>query len=161
MKQKEAIALIKEYSSRWSHRLGLGWWWIDLVFYDDPDTILDHFGNDGDKTVLAQTFVEWKYGTAKILFNAPAWKKLDKEAIERAVLHELCHILVNEMREGELHHEERVVTGLQKAFMWTEADVIKTYNPNAPLSILDDKEMPTRTEFIKRMWPADDEVTVT
>jgi len=49
-------------------------------------------------------------------------KTMDGDEIERAVVHELCHILVNEMREDEIHHEERVVTGLQKAFMWVAGE---------------------------------------
>lgn len=126
MKQKKVIALIKKYCVRWSYRLGLNWWHIDLVFYDNPAEILKRFSSGEDKTVLAIVYPEWKYSTAKIIFNAPAWKDLDKEEIERAVLHELCHILVNEMHEGEIHHEERVVTGLQRAFMWTEADVLRS-----------------------------------
>lgn len=125
MKIKKAIAHIKKYYAVWGYRLGLRWWNIDLVFYDDPNSILQNFGTGGDQTVLAVTYVSWQYGTAKMLFNVPAFSKLDKHEIERAVLHELCHVLVNEMREGEIHHEERVVTCLQKAFMWTEVDSIR------------------------------------
>ena len=34
---------------------------------------------------------------------------------------ELCHALVNEMREQGIDHEERVVTMLSKAFMWVRS----------------------------------------
>ena len=49
-----------------------------------------------------------------------AIKHLDADGIERVVIHELMHVLVNEIREGELHHEERVATQLQKAFSWVK-----------------------------------------
>jgi hypothetical protein len=126
LKLKQGSKLIKKYLSIWSYRLGLRWWTIDILMYDDPTSILDNFGNEDNHIVLARTWVEWKYAHAKILFNLPEFCKLSEDKIEAAVLHELCHVLINEMREGELHHEERVVTQLQKAFNWTAVDAAKS-----------------------------------
>ncbi len=124
MKQKKAIRLIKEYARKWTWRLGLRWWLVDLEFYDHPKSIRRIFAtDDSEDTVLAVVFAQWQYNTAKVLFNVPGCAKLEPEKLEEVVLHELCHILVNEMREGEKHHEERVVSGLQRAFHWTERDI--------------------------------------
>lgn len=132
MKPKRAIALIQQYAKRWTYRLGLRWWKIDLEFMDDPDSILAEFARDENKTCLATTYTEWCYTAAHICFNVPAWCKLDEGEFERMLLHELCHILVNEMREGEMHHEERVVSHLQRAFMWTEVDVTSPEKRDEP-----------------------------
>lgn len=110
---------IRKYIDAWMRPLGLLWWEVKVNYYDDPETVLDKFGND-DAVVLARTTTYWEYGTATIDFNLIGIQQLDNEGeVEMMVVHELCHILVSEMREGEIHHEERVVTGLTKAFMWT------------------------------------------
>lgn len=124
-KLQETKERIAELAKTWTQRLGLGWWRVDFIFRDDPQTILDNFGNDRDEITLARTYVSWMYAQAKVDINLPAWSELDDEEKERAIVHELIHILVNEMREGELHHEERVVTGLTKAIFWTLADLEK------------------------------------
>ena len=110
--------LLKQAFDRWIHRLGLAWWTIEVIYYDDPAEIVKRFRNDGDILVLARTFTEWKYGTATIWITLPAWDQVEDDDIEVPVVHELMHVLVNEMREGELHHEERVVTQLTKALFW-------------------------------------------
>jgi len=111
---------IKKYLKKWITPLGLGWWKIDIFYIDDPATILNEFKTgDGEGIVRATVKPQWEYGVASINFNLPAFNNLDDDEIERVVIHELVHILVNEMRESEMHHEERVVTGLTKAFMWT------------------------------------------
>ena len=43
---------------------------------------------------------------------------MSNEELERTVVHELVHALVNELREGGIDHEERVVTTLTKAVLW-------------------------------------------
>ena len=122
MKQKRAIALIKQYAKRWTYRLGLQWWKVELIFYDDADSIIREFARGENETCLATTYTKWEYTEAVVCFNVPAWCKLEEGEFEAKVLHELCHVLVNEMREGESHHEERVVSHLQRAFIWTEVD---------------------------------------
>jgi predicted SprT family Zn-dependent metalloprotease len=68
----------------------------------------------------ANCTAHWMYLTARIQVNLLALEYIDNDDLEDVAVHELCHILVNEMREGELHHEERVVTWLTKAFFWVE-----------------------------------------
>jgi hypothetical protein len=52
-------------------------------------------------------------------------KRLDEYELEKAIVHEFMHILVNEMRAGGIDHEERVVTGLANAALWLEAEFKK------------------------------------
>ena len=123
-------AVIRKFFSTWTAPLGLAWWHIDVLYYDDPAEIVKRFATDlQDGVVLARTYADWRYATANIHINTPAFDDLTDDEIERVVLHELCHILVNEMQEGEKHHEERVVTGLQKAFMWTRSAFAESNKP--------------------------------
>jgi len=116
------LKYIRKLFDKWTYRLGLRWWSLCLVYKEDPQDIIETFGHVENSIVIAKTFCDWRYGTATIYFNLPKLKQMSKEDIEHVIIHELCHILVNEMREGEIHHEERVVTGLTKAFLWTEKD---------------------------------------
>jgi hypothetical protein len=123
--------LIQAAFDKWLKRLGLLWWEIDINFYDDPGEIVKHFRDPGeDYTVAAVTYVKWIYASASIDVNLPAFTGLDQDKIERIVVHECCHVLVNEMRECELHHEERVVTQLTKAFFWTETGTLEERDGN-------------------------------
>lgn len=115
-----AKALIDRYMSKWVQRLGLNWWKIVVRTYDDPGEIIQRFRHSDDGIVAAICTADWRYAEATIDINLPAWVDMTEDEVERAVVHELVHILVNEMREGELHHEERVVTGITKAMFWVE-----------------------------------------
>lgn len=119
MKYKKAKKLIRKYVDKWARPLGLLWWRIDLFFIVDPKTIKKHFTQSGGRKTVALVFAQWEYSRASIYFNMREIEEMNNEEIEDAIIHELCHILVNEMREGGIKHEERVVTGLQRAFMWT------------------------------------------
>jgi len=110
---------LRQYIDKWLKPLGLLWWKITIVYLDDPKELAQKEFYRDDETVLARTYSDWRYGTATIYFNMPAFDGMDDAEVENTVVHELAHILVNEMREGEMHHEERVVTGLTKAFLWT------------------------------------------
>lgn len=74
---------------------------------------------------------DWKRLDATIRVNAYAVEEMDDATLEECVVHELCHVLVSEMRvpywadapaaimQAQFDHEERVVTMLTKAFGWT------------------------------------------
>jgi hypothetical protein len=114
--QKENI---KAAFETWMKPLGLLWWSIDIVYHEDPADVISYFKSEDGAMILGRTFTDWQYGQACIHINVPGFEGMDQEHIERVAVHELMHVLVNEMREGELHHEERVVTTLTKAIFWT------------------------------------------
>ena len=114
--------MVKAALDKWLKPMGLLWWDVTINLYEDPGDVVRVFRDaSSDTTVVANTAVNWIYGTATINFNVPALRGMSQRDIEKVVVHECCHILVGEMREGEAHHEERVVTGLTKAFMWVES----------------------------------------
>jgi hypothetical protein len=117
MKKKGIMRVI----DRWLTPLGLRWWEVNIVWVDKAQEIVDTFEvmSNGD-IVAAKVHADWKYGVAHVYINLPAFKELKRWKVERIIVHELVHILVNEMREEGIDHEERVVTGLAKAFIWTK-----------------------------------------
>jgi hypothetical protein len=120
--------IIKSCFDKWAKPLGLLWWHVDLVYFTEPADVIREFAFSDEEIVLARTYADWRYGTASIHFNVPGFDGLSLEEIERTVVHELVHILVNEMREGEMHHEERVVTGLTKAMFWLREEQCHSKN---------------------------------
>lgn len=115
------LELIKQAFAKWIPRLGLAWWDIDIVYYNDPYEIIQRFRTiETGEMVPATVTAQWMYADAKISINLPVFEFIEPDRIERVIVHELCHILINEMREDDIHHEERVVTQLTKAFFWVE-----------------------------------------
>ncbi len=96
--------------------MGMAWWEITITFSTDRE----RFMRPNDNECLMICNADWRYGMATIDVNVGRADETNDEALEEYCVHEMMHILVNEMRQKEdcLAHEERVVTGLTKAFMW-------------------------------------------
>jgi hypothetical protein len=111
--KKRVLAIAK----KWQKALGLGWWDIEHEWVRGE--IVPNSG-ECDLTVHACVHTHWEYGAAVISWPLQTLAALTDSEIERAVVHEFLHILVNEMNEpdGDGKHEERVVTGLTKAVFW-------------------------------------------
>lgn len=107
------MAKLDKLVARWVGDLWLGQWQIDTVWcwngIDAPDE---------NTTVNAECSADWRYLRATVRFNIPACSELNDEKLEGIVVHELLHCVVNEMREKEIKHEERVVSSLQRAMCW-------------------------------------------
>lgn len=110
-KKKKQRKLIRDSLSWWRDMLGLGYFNIDIYF-------TDYFQSSG--RVAARTVCDWRYQEAEITFSLSEIKDLDKESIDRVIVHELMHIFLDEMSSDSIDHEERVATQLQKAFMWVK-----------------------------------------
>ncbi len=111
--------LIRRYIKRWRTILGLYQWKIKTFYHKDPEDILKNFDTGKRSMSSAMVNADWKYRSANIHFNMLNVNELPPAEIEETVVHELVHVLVNEMREDGIHHEERVVTDLTAAFLWT------------------------------------------
>ena len=119
---KNVSKLINRHMKKWTYCLGLRWWEIN-VYYIKKKQAKKIFKENKTSAIAARTYADWRYSTASIYFNIPFLKTLNPETIEAIVVHELCHVLVNEMQKKGKHHEERVVTGLTKAFLWTDEKI--------------------------------------
>ena len=115
MKRKQ----IKKLFDKWTYLLGLRWWNVTINYIDDPQEIIRIFRVTDEDVCIAKSYCDWRYATCNIYVNLPQLKQMDDQQVEMTIVHELCHALVNEMREDGIDHEERVVTGLTKAFLWT------------------------------------------
>lgn len=103
---------ISELLEAWTQRLGLRWWTITAVYYSKRRP------NGKHGQVFATVYPDWRYMHARIDFNLRVAADLTPAELEAAVVHELCHVLVNELG-GKPHHEERVCTTMARAFLWT------------------------------------------
>lgn len=97
--KKKLIAYVK----KWKRQLWLGQWNVDTVWEWD---------GLGEDTTTAKCQCDWRYMIATITFDLIRCSTLDDEGLERIVIHELLHMVVNEMRYDGLEHEERVVSHL-------------------------------------------------
>lgn len=119
---------VKRLTDYWVETLGLTrlLWRINIRYHQSGDT-MDARKDEDAYCTLARTTVQWQYMDAHIDWNLPQLIDRDDDTVEYSVVHELCHILVREMRcDGGpsehradiLNHEERVVTHMARAFIW-------------------------------------------
>lgn len=123
--QKARIVALEK---RWFETLGLAAWKINTEF------IRGDFTMDGQPApdTMATASTQSKYMLSTISWNMPLVADHPDRELERIFLHEVMHIMVNEMRparqqnevndalsEGDAWHEERVCTMLGNAFLWT------------------------------------------
>lgn len=111
MKPKQIKKLLRKNIAWWVHWTGLGYWHIGIVFKEKCKENPYRCG---------YCEVNWKYLVSTVTFYIKPLKSQSPATIERVVIHELMHILLNEMRAKGIDHEERVATQLQKAFSWVK-----------------------------------------
>jgi hypothetical protein len=114
MKYKEVRQHIRKVVPWWVHQLGLGYWHVKVYYSHEIQR--NHQGT----IRAAYCEADWRYETASITFYPKAMCEMAEDEIEATVVHELMHVFLDEMREPEIHHEERVATQLQKAFCWVK-----------------------------------------
>ncbi len=103
---------VRSYFKKWILILGLRYWQCDLEYRRIPFE---------EKNVIARCYCKWQYRQLTLEISLLELRDWDNEKIEKMVIHELCHALVNEMQEADPDgkHEESVVSGLTSAFWWT------------------------------------------
>ena len=109
---KRQIARIKALRKKWYSPLRLFEW--DITWkYVDGDLLVD--GALAEDAAAVAT-VDWRYRHATIQWNLRLIADQPADELERIFVHEVMHVQVNEMREGDLHHEERVCQTLALCF---------------------------------------------
>jgi hypothetical protein len=114
---KQLHATVRKYVKKWKGNLYLGLWKININVENHIEP--SNCGTqpvDNGWCLLATTRTDWRYLTASIKFSYDGLFDADDKQIERTVVHELLHVLLNEMREEGTDHEERVVSHLEIAF---------------------------------------------
>lgn len=131
-------ARIGALADLWLPCLGLkdAWHIAFRYFRDSGEYAMDKHGESYDRESVAYASVSWAYLDALITFNVPRFVVMTPARQEEAFVHELCHVLIHEMRAGtrcdceyDIRHEERVCTMLARAFVWTKEHFSRTADP--------------------------------
>lgn len=120
MKKKAAkrqIKRVRKIAKKWVAPLGLYWWNTITWIYHDGDT--KEWARKNDQRCVMITTVRWEYLWAAIDVNLTACADQTDDQLEQAILHELAHILLAEVRDCRgLKHHERTCTRLAQVFQW-------------------------------------------
>ena len=121
---------------RWIVPIGLAAWKLNCVYVRNDFT---HDGQPAPNT-LALASTQSEYMLSTLSWNMPVVAEHDDRELERIFLHEMCHILVNEMRPSRKQseenqalagedswHEERVCTMIGNALLWTREAVEREF----------------------------------
>ncbi len=113
-KFKAQVKRVKAVLDKWLAPLGLKWFLIDVLYYGRGEEF------PKGSLVLARVVADWRYMTAQVRINAPLAAEYNDERLERMVVHELIHVILQEMQDtpGDQGHLERVVEMLTNAFRW-------------------------------------------
>jgi hypothetical protein len=114
-RHEKAVDYIDKRIKLWMGRLWLLDRKVDAVFE------WNGFGDHPDCSVAAEIVCQWEYKQAKIRFNVPALAEMQRDQIDRTIVHELCHLIVNPMHDGKSKLEEMVVTHMTDTIMWAYA----------------------------------------
>lgn len=106
-------ARVEALIEKWAAPLGILWWDVDYHWHRLKD--------EDSPGCAASATTQWQYIQARVNWYLPTIADLSDKDLERAVVHEHLHILVDEMApEGSMTPgEERVCSALAKAFVWT------------------------------------------
>jgi hypothetical protein len=99
---------------KWRWVLGLNTWDIQWNYFRTFEPGTDP---EASFTYIMKAEMDWRYRNGMISVYTPALEDSTDSELERKVVHELLHFMVNELRDrgkenDALDHEERVVTDL-------------------------------------------------
>lgn len=128
---ESTIRRIRKIEKRWITPCGLRMWRkVDFVYHRDTAEMASAGGIDlseHQRRVVGRASVDWDYREATIDLNVGKMFYMSDSEIDYTIRHEICHLLVNEMREWAsfskdseacLRHEERVVSDLASILHW-------------------------------------------
>lgn len=106
---------VERLARSWITALGLGYWNIQHAYYGEQkrDRSSRH---EGEALMTAKP--DWRYLTATIDINLELLPQVSDAELELHYVHELAHVFLDEMREKDPAHEERVATSLARGFIW-------------------------------------------
>lgn len=126
----------------WIEPLGLAHWNLTITFYRDKQDYQSQTGaSDGG---VAMCDCAWQYMNMHLSLNMPRMVEFDDSALERVLVHELVHSLINEMREADPDgkHEERVVSQLVMALRWVRNASVDGRLPRVSFSQVKEQDRP-------------------
>jgi hypothetical protein len=112
--EQQLRAVIRRFVIKWKTNLFLGMWEVNTVIRD--------YISRSDDNVLAECDTDWKYLRATVTFSYISLRGLDESEIEATVIHELLHIVIDELKEEQdyRNHAERVTSHLTNAMVYLD-----------------------------------------
>lgn len=110
---------VEALQAKWKERLGLSNWAVTHTLHREAP-------NDPKSqwAAMASVDVHWEYEIAAIDWYAPEMVDESDRSLEGAFLHEMAHLLVEELRQAPPvdrgRHLERVCTRIGWALLWTD-----------------------------------------
>lgn len=111
-------ARITRLLDKWMKVIGLDQWEVQHYFFRSANEF-----NDFDQLVLATTASKWQYKRASFHWYLQVVEQVEDEAVlERHVVHELCHPLVDPLHldDGVLEKVEFVTQAVADALIRTQ-----------------------------------------
>lgn len=127
---RDTVKRIKIATGRWAQPCGLHMWRkIEFLYHADTAAMAAGGGvelTEEQRDVAGRAQVDWQYREARIHINVSKLQYITDDEIDYIIRHEICHVLVSEMREWSNHgshynainHEERVVSDLAAILGW-------------------------------------------
>jgi hypothetical protein len=109
----------------WSHKMGLGWYRIDIKYVND----FAYDKNTDTRDVAATTKSDWQYRQALITFYMPKLAPSTDEELIETVVHELAHVLISPIEDftddSVSQMTEYTTTCVANALLWVHKGVKK------------------------------------
>ena len=122
--RKRQVKRLRAIQKKWIGPLGLKWWnRVEFVYLDKRKPFQSKAkATETQRPVesVMVSYIDWARQWAEIEVNLPLVATLNDDELEHTTLHELCHVMVSAMKEGNDDLEELVVTRLAMAFKWVE-----------------------------------------
>lgn len=112
--ERKARKRIKKLIDKWLGPLGLGWWQRIVFIYSADHPSFEK--KNGDEVVMIVN-ADWRYKAAVVTVNCHKVIEMSKDYLESVFLHEMAHIMLDELNVHN-DHEERVCTNLSQVFRW-------------------------------------------
>jgi len=93
---------------------------VDQGYLLDVDYYADHLYSNGiiaNEDVTMCTYQQWAYKKSTISVNLRSCDRMNKQGLERIVVHELVHILLGDCQYEHYKMEERVCTEITSAII--------------------------------------------
>lgn len=101
---------------KWARLLGVAHWDVEVWYYRE---LLGPPGPTYRTFMVTNT--RWEYMLAIIKVDLTSTIGASSDSIEHMIIHEFCHVLMDEMKnhDKDSDHAERVAEQLAKAIWWT------------------------------------------